>query len=137
MGCKCENCGGVMTGLHHIGVRVNDMEVSKAFYLDTLGLKLLGEFSKDKLKLVFVGVGSCVLELINNGVIADKRPAGVIDHVAIQVEDIEPLVCKLTEKHVAFDTGKIDECDWIYGGVKNIFFKGPDGERIEFFEVLG
>lgn len=134
MGCKCDGCGGVVTGLHHIGVHVRDARASEKFYVETLGFEKTHEFVNGPTTLIFVRAGSCVIELIENAV-KDDRPVGAIDHVALEVKDIEPFVCRLTEKLVNFDTGEIRENAWLFGGAKNIFFKGPDGERIEFFEV--
>lgn len=134
MGCNCENCGGVVTGLHHIGVHVRDARASEKFYVETLGFEKTNEFVNGPTTLIFVKAGGCVVELIENAN-KDDRPVGTIDHIALQVKDIEPFVCRLTEKMVNFDTGEIRENPWLFGGAKNIFFKGPDGERIEFFEV--
>jgi len=134
MACNCNNCGGVVTGLHHIGVHVRDAKISEKFYVETLGFEKTYEFHNGPTTLIFVKAGSCVIELIENAN-KDDRPVGTIDHIALEVKDIEPFVCRLTEKMVNFDTGEIRENPWLFGGAKNIFFKGPDGERIEFFEL--
>ncbi len=127
---KCDACGGKMTGLAHIGIFVKSIEESNKFYIDQLGFEDAGRYGN----LQFLRVGSCILELVE---IADykPRPAGVIDHIAIEVEDIEKLVCKLTEKRFPF-SGEIKTMPDLCGGVKNLFFEGPDGERLEFFEYL-
>ena len=39
----------------------------------------------------------------------------------------------LKEQGVEFESD-VNYSSVIHGGVKNIFFRGPDGERIEFFE---
>lgn len=134
MGCNCENCGGVVAGLHHIGIHVKDASVSEKFYVEALGFQKTAEFHNGNTTLIFIQAGSCVIELIENAN-KDERPTGTIDHVALSVKDIEPFVCRLTEKRIRFDTGVIMTNPWLFGGAKNIFFKGPDGERIEFFEV--
>ncbi len=135
MGCNCENCGGRTLGLHHIGVMVRDIEASKAFYLGTLGFSLIDEADNNGAKLALIGVGSCVIELIQRPD-HEPRPAGIIDHIAIAVEDIDTLVCKLIEKQVVFETNAIGVFPHLFGGLKNIFFAGPDGERLEFFEPI-
>lgn len=135
MGCNCEQCGGKLKGLAHIGIQVADIAASKAFYVDTLGFTLTHEEAMDNgVKLAFLNIGTCLLELVEVPNHA-PRPAGVIDHIAIEVEDIETVVCKLIEKQVTFLTNEINESP-ILGGIKNIFFTGPDGERLEFFEYL-
>ncbi len=136
MGCNCDNCGGTVKGLHHIGIRVSDAQKSEQFYADALGFKKTAEYQNDSgTKLVFIRVGTCVIELIEAPV-KKEYPTGIIDHVALEVADIEPLVCRLTEKRIMFDTGIISENPHMLGGTKNIFFKGPDGERIELFEAV-
>jgi len=124
-----------MTGLAHIGIMVKDIDVSKEFYVDKLGFILTDEVNMDNgVRLAFLNVGTCLLELVQT---PDHSPrgAGAVDHVAIEVEDIETLVCKLVEKQINFLTNEIAEVP-ILGGIKNIFFTGPDGERLEFFEYL-
>ncbi len=133
MPCNCENCGGRITGLAHIGILVQDMDRSKDYYVNTLGMQLQADECAGDTKLVMVGIGSLVIELIQKPD-HQPRPAGVVDHVAIACEDIETLVCKLIEKGVRFDANEISHNPTLFGGIKNIFFKGPDGEILEFFE---
>ncbi|NLG23788.1 MAG: VOC family protein [Clostridiales bacterium] len=135
MGCKCDNCGGGIVGLAHIGIRVRDMEVSKKFYIDALGFELTDECQMGATKLAFLNIGDCKIELIQPADYAERVP-GQIDHIAVEVTEIEPLVCRLIEKGVRFDTDQISDAPGLLGGVRNIFFSGPDGERIEFFEYL-
>ncbi len=134
MPCNCENCGGRITGLAHIGVYVKDMDRSKDFYLNTLGMELQAEEVLGEMKLALLGVGGLIIELVAKPN-AEPRANGPVDHIAIACEDIDTLVCKLIEKGVAFDTDAISESS-IFGGIKNIFFKGPDGESLEFFEYV-
>ncbi len=134
MACNCNSCGGAVTGLHHIGVHVKDARASEKFYVEDLGFEKTHEFVNGQTTLIFVKAGTCIIELIENAN-KDERPVGTIDHIAMEVTDIEPFVCRLTEKMIKFDTGVISKNDWLFGGAKNIFFKGPDGERIEFFEM--
>lgn len=133
MGCNCDACGGQITGLAHIGIFVKDMEASVRFYRDTLGFEVTDECNLGS-RLVFCNKGTCLLELIRPKNYEPRVP-GQIDHIAVEVVEIEPLVCRLIEKGVKF-LGDISEVPSLLGGVKNIFFEGPDGERIEFFEYL-
>ncbi len=132
MACKCDNCGGKIKGLAHIGIRVSDMDASIRFYTEVLGFELTHRQMLGTTELAFLGIGTCLIELIHP---ADykAREAGQIDHIALEVEDIEMLVCRLIEKRVPF-LSNINNAPALLGGVKNIFFTGPDGERIEFFD---
>lgn len=131
MACKCENCGGVIKGLAHIGLFVSDMAKSRAFYVNDLGFEHAGDFRLPSCSITFVKAGSCVLELIHRDEGA-PRDAGLFDHVCMEVEDIDALVCKLIEKNIRFETDHI--VDFPELAIRNVFFSGPDGERLEFCE---
>jgi len=124
---------GKITGLAHIGVFVNDIEKSIDFY------KRLG-FTLDKeenpgIRLAFLSAGSCLIELVER--VGDPaREAGVVDHVAVVVDDIIAAIENAKAKGIEIDDSQIKELS-ILGGVKNVFFEGPDGERLEFFEYCG
>lgn len=121
-------------GLHHIGVKVSRTEVSVDFYNRLLGFEKTASFEKDGTRLTFMQKGTCVLELIEKPV-AEELPAGRVDHVALTVNGIHEIVEMLKDAHVEFETTKVGYADWIFDGVENIFFRGPDGERIELFEL--
>ncbi len=124
---------GKVTGLAHIGVKVKDIEASKKFYVDLLGFQIDEENDLGRIKLVFLSNGNCLIELISADVVPELP--GQIDHICMEVEGIDELVAELKGKGLAFD-GEVSYGAAIRGGIKNIFFKGPDGERIEFFDYL-
>jgi len=133
MACDCKNCGGRVVGLAHIGLYVTDLSRSKAFYVDTLGFEPAGDYHLPACDIAFVKAGSCVLELIERKS-GEPRQAGLFDHVSIEVEDIDTLMCKLIEKNVRFETDRVVDVPAL--GIRNIFFAGPDGERLEFCESV-
>ncbi len=133
MACNCKNCGGTITGLAHIGVRVSNMETSLRFYTDVLGFKLTSQQMLGTTHLAFLECGTCLIELIHPANF-EPREAGQIDHIALEVKGIDSLVCRLIEKGVHFLSNSINTAPDLLDGVKNIFFTGPDGERFEFFE---
>ena len=133
MGCNCDNCGGKIVGLAHIGVRVSDMDASIRFYTEVLGFELTSRQMLGTTELAFLNIGTCLIELIHPANFEARVP-GQIDHIAMEVKDIEMLVCRLIEKRVPFLTNEINTAPTLLDGVKNIFFTGPDGERFEFFE---
>ena len=121
---------GCITGLAHIGVFVKDIDASIDFY-KKLGFSLDGE-ENPGIKLAFLSAGSCLIELVEQKN-ADARSAGVIDHVAVVVDDIDAAIANAKENGINIDASTIKSVD-ILGGIKNVFFEGPDGERLEFFE---
>ena len=119
-----------MTGLAHIGIFVKSFEKSNPFYIDLLGFELFDKWHN----LEFLRIGSCILELIEQPDLP-AREAGPVDHIAIEVEGIDELYEKLKANNVP-TLGEVGVMSELLGGVKNLFFIGPDGERLEFFEYI-
>lgn len=97
-----------MNKVDHIGIAVKDLEIALPYYIDTLGLKLLGieEVSSQKVKVAFLDAGNCKIELLEpigeEGAIAkflEKRGEG-IHHIAFGVTDIRTRMEELKEKGV-------------------------------------
>jgi len=122
-------------GLAHIGIRVRDMEVSLKFYTELLGFELTDRQMLGTTELSFLKNGTCLIELIHSAT-HDERTPGQIDHVALEVQNIDELVADLRAKGVSFLSDQIADCPTLLDGVRNIFFCGPDGERIEFFDYV-
>jgi len=120
-------------GLAHIGIRVKNIEQSIDFY-KRLGFTLDKEVSIH-VRIAFMSAGTCLIELVETKPEADC--AGIIDHIAIEVCGIEDVVASCKTNGIAIDETTIRTIELSgLGGVKNVFFAGPDGERLEFFEHL-
>lgn len=125
---------GKVTGLAHIGIMVKDLEVSRKFYVEKLGFEEECRNDLGGTVICFLNNGTCLLELVcRENYQAPTDPRAHIDHVCMEVEGIDSLVASLKEQGVEFESD-VNYSSIIHGGVKNIFFHGPDGERIEFFE---
>jgi len=121
---------GKITGLAHIGIFCKDIEKSMDYY------KRLG-FTIDKeeslgIRLAFISAGNCLIELVEQKELP-PRTAGVVDHVAMVVDNLEAAIANAKAKGIEIDESTVNSVP-ILGGVKNVFFEGPDGERLEFFE---
>ena len=117
-------------GLHHAGLYVSNLERSMAFYHDVFGLEVAERLSFGGEKIAFLGVGSSRLELIEAD--ASIRPTGVVDHIALEVADLDSLVQRLREHGVTLldqTPIAVPELD-----ARILFCLGPDAERIELFE---
>jgi len=129
-----EECAKV-TGLAHIGVFVADMDTSIDFYSDLLGFECYHQTEitkgEDVLKLAFMRCGTCEIELVELPV-HTPREAGVVDHIALSVNDIDGIMVCLKDKGIVFETAAPEERPEIFdNGIRCIFLPGPDGERIE------
>ncbi len=130
---------GKVTGLAHIGIMTSDMDKSVEFYTEVLGFSLDHRTSlrDGAVELGFLKVGNCIVELVKSGdgSAAKERSAGIVDHIALAVEDVDSLASSLTAKGIRFETDEPMDLD-LMGGSRAIFFHGPNGERLEFFEIL-
>ena len=127
---------GRIVGAAHVGLFIKDVEVSKKYYCDILGFKVIWEYDLDEIKVCFVQNGDLVLELVQDLVFNDCGD-GIVNHVAMKVENIEAVKEDLAAKGVVFEEENITfEPRCFPNGSKWILFRGPDGERLEISEVL-
>jgi catechol 2,3-dioxygenase-like lactoylglutathione lyase family enzyme len=114
------------------------MSKALAFYTDTLGFEVVHRTHLDSgYGFGIVRRGSCIIELLQPDDVnkVKSRTTGPIDHIALEVKDINDAVARLKAKGVSFFTPIIDDPN-LMGGVKIAFFKGTSGEVFELFEYL-
>lgn len=122
----------LVTGRAHIGIMTDNAQKCVDFYVNHLGFHHIYSYNADGLVLEFVDNGGCVIEFVQSG---KQDGAGIVNHVALNVQGIEALVEKLKKEGIVFETEEITKMpDFFPNGVKNIFFTGPAGERIELFD---
>lgn len=91
----------------HVGIACQDLEVSKKFYTDILGLECTGEEAvpEQGVKTVFIKCGETLIELLvditenNDGPIGKyiaKNGQG-IQHMALRVDDIKAAIAGVQE----------------------------------------
>ncbi|AFL99698.1 lactoylglutathione lyase-like lyase [Desulfitobacterium dehalogenans ATCC 51507] len=117
-------------GLAHIGIKSMNMDQAAAFYSEVLGFELLERIKPGDVELIFMKCGETVVELIE---INDQKKFedGVVNHLALRVEDIFQAVAWLKEHHVECINAEPREME---GGRYNFFFRGPSGEKLELFQ---
>ncbi|APH04712.1 VOC family protein [Bacillus weihaiensis] len=120
-------------GFEHVGIQVKHIENSITFYKEIVGLELLDQFlhTDGKMKLAFLGMNKKVIVELIEGYNPNLPEEGKVHHVAFLVSDIEAEKKRLEKLEV----------EWIFpeptrlpNGARYIFFKGPEGEWIEFYE---
>jgi len=115
-----------INGLAHICVYTRDMSKSLVFYTDTLGFDVVHRAHLDSgYSFAMVRRGSCIIELLEPEDVNKIKPrtGGVIDHIALEVKDINTVFAKLKAKGVSFFTPIIDDPN-LMGGVRIAFFRG-------------
>jgi lactoylglutathione lyase len=119
--------------MEHVGIMVNDMDESLAFYQNILGLELRNrEWLNDTIELAFLFFPeqpSVEVELIYGGPVENE---GIVNHLAFRVENIEAELVRFKEAGIKL----VDEepRSILNGTVKIAFFQGPNGEKLELVE---
>ncbi len=118
----------------HTMLRVSNLERSKAFYTDMLGMKLLREkeFPAGEFTLAFLGYGdeaqNTVLELTYNWGKDSYEHGDAYGHIAIGVDDVYASCERIRAK----GGNIVREAGPMQGGATVIaFVEDPDGYKIE------
>lgn len=123
--------------IEHVGIMVANLETSLSFYEEVVGLKLIKRMGhpNPNLKLAFLGVEESqetILELIE-GYNPSLPTEGKVHHICFKVDSLEDEIERLKKFEVTFLL--TEEIETLPDGTRYIFFSGPDGEWIEFFET--
>lgn len=125
-----------ISGLHHVAVICSDYTVSKHFYTEVLGLKIVAETyreSRDSHKLDLEIPGGVQIELFS----FPGRPprpsypeARGLRHLAFKVHDIQRECDSLAARGIEVEPIRVDELT----GRRFTFFADPDDLPIELYE---
>lgn len=112
-------------GLNHFTVLTDDLEATRRFYIDLLGLT-----EGERPPFGFPGAwlycgGQPVLHVIAGRDLPPQR-AGVIDHMAFTATDLEGWKAKLAARGIAYDLRRQPGT-----GVWQMFFFDPNGAKVE------
>ncbi|MBU2702902.1 lactoylglutathione lyase [Sporomusaceae bacterium BoRhaA] len=117
----------------HIGLVVKDADKSSSFYQQILNCEVVNSYQDERLKLIFLNSGGQIIELVQHlqGSTPEQRLAGVVDHIAFEVDDVSVEMERLRVAGVM----PLSDKPWSLGrSLKNFFCLGPDGERLEFMQ---
>ena len=99
-----------LSGIHHVGIVVENVEASTAWYVEHLGFERLYAYGWPGVQAVFIGRGALKIELFQNDeakpMVEDRRRVetnlkiGGINHFAIEVHDLDATVTTLKAKGV-------------------------------------
>ncbi|MDH3752766.1 MAG: VOC family protein [Acidimicrobiia bacterium] len=111
----------MISGVHHVSINVDDLEATRAFYVDTLGFELL---PRPDLGIAGAWLGMAdgrQLHLIEGTV-----PPGLGQHFALHVADIDAAIAELR-------TGGLEVSDpsAFPDGARQAFLSDPSGNLVE------
>ena len=121
------------TGIQHVGIPTKDMDATKKFYED-LGFEAAFETVNDEARVCFLKMYNLVMEVYESEDAAGK--IGAIEHVAIDVTDIEQVYKEICDKNLNTLQDEIHFLPFWDNGVRFFTIKGPNEEKIEFSQFL-
>lgn len=121
--------------IHHIAIIASNYEVSKNFYVNILGFKVIREnYRKDRNSYKLdLKIGDSEIELFSMNECPKRltRPEACgLRHLAFYVDNIEEVIEELNSKGIVTEPIRIDE----YTDKKFTFFNDPDGLPLELHE---
>lgn len=123
--------------IHHIAIICSDYEISKNFYTEILGFKILREIYREERQSWKLDLGieeNYILELFsfpNPPKRASHPEACGLRHLALGVENISKKRKELIEKGIECETNRTDAAT----GKLFFFIKDPDDLPLEFYEL--
>jgi catechol 2,3-dioxygenase-like lactoylglutathione lyase family enzyme len=124
-----------INGIQHIGIPTNDIEATIEFY-EKLGFKIALRTMNEEAneKVAFLKLENLVIETYENK--EAKMEAGAIDHVAIDVKDIEKVYELITQEGLNTTKDMIHFLPFWENGVRFFTIEGPNKEKVEFSQYL-
>lgn len=122
-----------MTGVQHVGIPTNDIEATIAFY-ESLGFRNVYRTVNGSEEVCFLRMGNLCIETYENGQAALR--AGAVDHIAIDVTDIDEAYRAVQELGCTFFEPGISSLPFWDKGIRYFIILGPNQEKLEFCQIL-
>jgi glyoxylase I family protein len=122
--------------VHHIAIIASNYKVSKHFYTEILGFKIINETyrqERDSNKLDLALNNEYIIELFsfpNPPKRVSHPEAAGLRHLAFEVDDLDTVINYLTDLSIEVEPVRIDEIT----NKRFTFIADPDGLPIEFCE---
>lgn len=133
-----------ITGLQHIGLPVTDLVQSRTFYMQMGFQVVMSKMLNSNEGITFVAMmknGDLVLELYqlpeDEKNLISQREDGHFDHIALNVKDIQKAYREI--KKTGLEILEEDAPKFLpfwTNGVKFFTVRGPDGEKVEFNQIM-
>lgn len=120
-------------GYSHIGVPTMNMDATLKFYED-LGFKLVYSTVNGGGKVCFLEHG--VVQIETYEVEKSAMAYGALDHLALQVDDVEACYAVAKELPYPIVEGPANLPFWDEKGVRYFVMEGPNKEKVEFIQKL-
>ncbi len=114
-----------ISGLDHITLNTADVDASRCFYVDVLGLREGDRPSFDSPGAWLYSGDRPIIHLVA-GHGDGSASTGAVDHVALRAKGLAGMIARLAAAGIAHETFTVPGL-----GLKQIFIRDPDGVRIE------
>ncbi len=117
------------TGLHHASLLISDLDASRTFYEDVLGMQVDGSRPEMAFAGLWLNLGKQQIHLILLDAISEgtgHAHPGRDAHTALSVNSIEPVKKALDQAGVTYTMSR--------SGRRALFCRDPDGNGLEFIE---
>jgi catechol 2,3-dioxygenase-like lactoylglutathione lyase family enzyme len=132
----------VPRGLQHCGLIVADLERSRRFYGEALGLEEIPRPPNFTFAGTWFRLGETEIHLLaetdttGRAGAPDPGPSGaygLVNHVALEIDDLDEMLARLERHGVPLIGGPMPRGD----GFTQAFFRDPDGYVLELFQWTG
>lgn len=117
--------------VNHIAAHVSNLETSKEFYKNIVGLKEIEEPFKDGLHAWYDIGGGAALHIIE----APNVPTQIskVNHLCFSMEDMDSFIKTLQETNYPFESwvGEKGKVTIRVDGIRQIYIQDPDGMWLE------
>jgi glyoxylase I family protein len=126
-------------GLHHVAIQTRDWEQSMKLYRDILGMQQVASFGTPERQIVLLDMGDgSHMELFapteTSPAPAAPAPNDPVPHIALATTDTRSALEHVRQAGYEITIEPKDlQLDQLF--VTIAFFKGPNGEIIEFFQT--
>lgn len=115
----------MIKGLNHFTVLSSDLEKTKQFYIDVLGLQE-GYRPPFAFPGVWLYAGEQAILHIMGGKSMPTDAAGVIDHMAFTASNLQETIDMLKHHHISYDVHRLKGLE-----IWQLFCHDPDGAKVE------
>jgi catechol 2,3-dioxygenase-like lactoylglutathione lyase family enzyme len=126
-----------IVGAHHVAISTTDLARLRAFYVETLGLPVVGGFPEHG--IVFVQAGGIQIEIVGEETPGDRPAEGFErrgwQHLAWEVADVDAAYADLTARGIAFRVPP-EDFPPDAPALRIAFFEDPDGNLLELVQRL-
>jgi glyoxylase I family protein len=123
-----------IVGTHHVAITTRHFARLREFYVETMGLPVVGGFPGHD--IVFIGAGSTPIDLIGEDVPPDGANAGGWNHLAWEVEDVDATYAELSARGVPF-SALPEDFPPEAPTMRIAFCHDPDDNLVELIQPLG